>query len=105
MSITKLRAETFEESNLFIGELNPTPLDMLLQAQKPLMFGQQLMTAPNTTHATRADVNVLEGQLLSDPRATLGGLVQTMVEDGFLNLFTDPVGVRAEVVPGIRTVC
>ena len=60
MSITKLRAETFQESNLLIGEFDPTLLDMSLQAQKPLVLGKQLMTAPDTPHTTRTDVNAFE---------------------------------------------
>jgi len=53
------------------------------------------VAAPNPTNAARTDLDALEGQLLGDADGTMSGVIQAVIENGFLDLFADSVRVRS----------
>ncbi|MNW12642.1 hypothetical protein D3C71_2103880 [compost metagenome] len=68
-----------------------------LEAQQAIVFEEQIVTLPHTTHTThttRTDVDALQGQFLSDPQRAMGRPGEGVIEDGLLNLGSDPVGMR-----------
>lgn len=59
------------------------------------MLGQQVVAAPDAVYATRTDGDAFEVEVLSDAQAALGRVLETMLEDGLLNLVWDQVRVRS----------
>ena len=47
---------------------------------------------PHATHAARIDIDTLQGQFLCDPQWAMGRPGEGVIEDGLLNLGSDPVG-------------
>lgn len=51
VALTELWIETFEEADLFVSELDGSFASMLLEAQKAIMFGKEVVSLPNATDA------------------------------------------------------
>ena len=51
------------------------------------------MTLPHATHTACTDVDALQSQFLRDPQRAMGWSGERVIEDGLLNLGSDPVGM------------
>ena len=95
MAFTELGAETFQKTDLFVTEFDFLLPGRAFQAQQAVMFGEQVMTAPDPANASGADLYALQGELLRDPDGTMRGVFQAVIQDSGFDLFADPVGMRA----------
>jgi hypothetical protein len=91
MALTELGAEALQEPRLLRRELDRLLGAGLFQAQEPLVLGEQIVAAPDTTDATRADLKPAQGQLVGDPHGPMRRMRQGIVEDRPFNLGGHPV--------------
>ncbi|CAJ1788942.1 hypothetical protein KOPIIPEJ_00666 [Aeromonas dhakensis] len=68
LAFAKLGAKAFEQANLLVVELNDLFPVVFLEAQQAVVFGEQIVRLPHTTHTARTDVNALQSQFLLDPK-------------------------------------
>ena len=59
VAFSELRAEPFQQMDLFVSEFDPSLAHVVLKPQKTFDFGQKLMAAPDPSNATRADMDAL----------------------------------------------
>lgn len=94
LAFSKLGAESLEQANLLVIELNGLLPVGFLKAQQAVVFGEQVMPLPYATHPTGTDVDTLQSQFLRDPPRAMGWSGEGVIEDGLFNLGRDPVGMR-----------
>ena len=87
-------AEALEQLDLRVGELDLLALDVSLQSEEALMFGEQIVSFPDSANASCGDVDLPEGELLGHAEATVGGELQNVLQDGVFGGFGDAVWVR-----------
>lgn len=94
VSFAELGAEAFKESNLLVGEFDVLPLNVFFEAKKTLMFGEEVMTFPDSTNASGGDVDFAQSEFLSDAEAAMSGELKRVLKDGFFDWLGDSVRVR-----------
>lgn len=94
MPLPELGREAFEQSGLFLGELDFAFGGGLLQPQQAFVLGQEAVPLPHPAHAAGGDLDALEPEFLLDADRAVTGMDEGMVEDRLLDLGRDPVGVR-----------
>jgi hypothetical protein len=94
VALAELRAEALQQADLLLRERDLALGGGLLQAQQALVAGQQAVAAPHPAHPAGGDLHAPQHQLLGDPQGAVAGMLQTVVEDGLLDLGRHPVGVR-----------
>jgi len=57
------------------------------------VLGKELVPVPDAAHAAGGDPDVAQGELLGNAKAAFGGVLQRIIEDGFFDLRSQPVGV------------
>ncbi len=95
LAFAKLGAEALEQADLLVIELNRLFPMGFLEAQQAVMLGEQVVTLPHATHTARTDVDALQSLFLRDPQRAMGWSGERVIEDGLLNLGSDPVGMSA----------
>lgn len=93
MSLTEFRTEAFQQTNLFVAQVDLSLTNMFLQSKQPLWPGQQIVTAPDTAHTARGDMDAFQGQFLCYPQGTMRGMIQAMLQNCFFDLLRYPVWV------------
>lgn len=93
--LAELGAEPLEQADLRVGQLDLAVADVLLEAQQPVVLGQQVVPAPDPAHTAGAHVDPLQVQVLGDAQAALGRVGEAVVQNGLLDLVRHPVRVRA----------
>ena len=76
---------------MLVVELNDLFPVGFLEAQQAVMLGEQVVTLPHATDTARTDVDALQSQFLRDPQRAMGWSGERVIEDGLLNLGSDPV--------------
>ena len=95
LPFAELGAEALEQFDLLVAELDFVFADVTLQAQQALVFGQQVVATPDAAHAARADLDAAQHERLGHAQASVGGMVERVVEHGLFDLLADAVGVRS----------
>ncbi len=93
LAFSELGTEALKQANLLVVELNDLFPVGFLEAQQAVVFGEQIVTLPHTTHTARTDVDALQRQFLRDPQRAMGRPGEGGIKDGLLNLGSDPVGM------------
>lgn len=101
LAFAKLGAEALEQADLLVIELNRLFPMGFLEAQQAVMLGEQVVTLPHATHTARTDVDALQSQFLRDPQRAMGWSGERVIEDGLLNLGSDPVGMSPFTAGGV----
>ena len=78
---------------MLVIELNGLLAVGFLEAQQAVVFGEQVVPLPHATHAAGTDVDTLQSQFLGDPQRAIDLSGEGLIEDGLLNLGSDPVGM------------
>ena len=60
VALAQLRREPLKQADLFLAELEPALGGGLLQAQQPLMLGEQAVAHPHPADAAGRDLDALE---------------------------------------------
>jgi len=94
LAFAELGAETLEQPDLLVGQVELLARDVLLQAHQALVPGQEVVAAPDPAHAARRDLDALQHQFVGDPQRAVAGVLQGVVENGPLDIPGYPVGVR-----------
>jgi hypothetical protein len=94
VALAELRRRAFEQSDLVFAKLDLGFGSGFLQAQQPLMLGEQIVALPDPAHPGRRDRDAFEAQLLLDAGRAMAGMGQGMIEDGGLDFGSDTVGLR-----------
>jgi hypothetical protein len=93
LMFSKLWAETLEQANLLVIELNGQLPVRFLKAQQAVVFGEQVVPLPHATHTARTDVDALQSQFLCDPLRAMSWSGEGVIEDGLFTLGRNPVGM------------
>ena len=54
----------------------------------------QIVSFPDSSNASCGDVDFTEGEFLGHPKAAVSGELQSVLKDGLLDRFGNPVGMR-----------
>lgn len=94
VAFAELRTEAFEQPDLFVGEGQRALGCRLLQAQQPVVLGQQAVALPDAADAAGRHLQPAQDELLGDPQRAMAGMGKGVVEHRLLDLRWDPVRVR-----------
>jgi len=103
VTVTELGAEALQQADLIVVELDLALADVLLEPEKPLVPGRQLVTSPNACDTLAAHLDALQRQLLRYTECTVGGVVKAMGQDGVFDLLGTRLGWGA-LAPGNRSI-
>jgi len=93
MAFAELGIEAFKEPDLLVGELDGAFARVLFEADEALVFGEEVVTFPDTPDPAGGDVDFPQGEFLGDAEAAVGGPVEAVLEDGVLDLLGESVGM------------
>ena len=94
-----LGVEPLQRLDLLLAQLDLPLPDRLLQPQKPVVAGQEVIARPDAPHAARTDLDPPEHQLVGDPLGPVCRVLQRVGQDRLFNRQGRPVRVRP---PGAR---
>ena len=93
MAFAELGIEAFKEPDLLVGELDGSLARVLLEADEALVFGEEVVTFPDTPDPAGGDVDFAQGEFLGDAEAAVCGPVEAVLEDCVLDLLGESVGM------------
>jgi len=90
----ELGVETFEEFDVVLREFQAVLLCVSFETKKPLVLRKEVVPLPDSANGPRSDMNASKKKLLTDSEASLCRELQRVLEDRFLQLRCNSVGMR-----------
>jgi hypothetical protein len=95
MSQSEVHAVPLEKPDLLVRQHDGLFLAGLLESKQPAMPRFEVLTLPDSSDATRSDIEALKTKLVRDPLSPVRRLFQAELQDLLLDLRRNAVGVRS----------